>query len=141
MRQTDDLIDCGNFSSRGYLPLIRKDSVNHMHGPAVCVKEGLPFARHFSLENSVDSYYVFDWLYFIQCLTFFFSIDHLLHLYALFFNAILSNIDEALLINPFAKVFVFGDFNIHYKNWLTYSGGTDRPGELCYNFCISNDLT
>ena len=23
----------------------------------------------------------------------------------------------------------------------TYSGGTDRPGELCYNFSISNDLT
>ena len=38
-------------------------------------------------------------------------------------------------------MFVFGDFNIHHKNWLTYSGGTDRPGELCYNFSISNDLT
>ena len=23
----------------------------------------------------------------------------------------------------------------------TYSGGTDRPGELCYNFSASNDLT
>ena len=23
----------------------------------------------------------------------------------------------------------------------TYSSGTDRPGELCHNFCISNDLT
>ena len=38
-------------------------------------------------------------------------------------------------------MFVFGDFNVHHKNWLTYSGGTDRPGELCYNFSISNDLT
>ena len=38
-------------------------------------------------------------------------------------------------------MFVFGDFNIHHKDWLTYSGGTDRPGELCYNFSISNDLT
>ena len=26
-------------------------------------------------------------------------------------------------------------------NWLIYSGGTDRPGELCYNFSIYNDLT
>ena len=26
-------------------------------------------------------------------------------------------------------------------DWLTYSGGTDRPGELCYNFSISNNLT
>ena len=33
------------------------------------------------------------------------------------------------------------DFNVHHKDWLTYSGGTDRPGELCYNFSISNDLT
>ena len=32
-------------------------------------------------------------------------------------------------------------FNIYHKDWLSYSGGTDRPGELCYNFCISNDLT
>ena len=28
-----------------------------------------------------------------------------------------------------------------FKDWLTYSGGTDRPGELCTNFSISNDLT
>ena len=38
-------------------------------------------------------------------------------------------------------MFVFEDFSVHYKDWLTYSGGTDRPGELCYNFSISNDLT
>ena len=57
------------------------------------------------------------------------------------FDSISSNIDEVLSINPSANVFVFGDFNIHHKDWLTYSGGTDRPGELCYNFSISNDLT
>ena len=49
--------------------------------------------------------------------------------------------DEVLSINPSANIFVFGDFNVHHKDWLTYSGGTDRPGELCYNFSISNDLT
>ena len=48
-----------NFSVRGYLPLIRKDSVTHMHGLAVYVKEGLPFARDLSLENSADSYLCF----------------------------------------------------------------------------------
>ena len=57
------------------------------------------------------------------------------------FDSISSNIDEVLSINPSANVFVFGDFNIHHKNWLTYAGGTDRPGELCYNFSIPNDLT
>ena len=57
------------------------------------------------------------------------------------FDSISSNIDEVLLINSSANVFVFGDFNVHHKEWLTYSGGTDRPGELCYNSSISNDLT
>ena len=51
----DDSIDSGNFSVRDYLPLIRKDSSAHMHGLAVYVKEGLPFAWDVSLENSADS--------------------------------------------------------------------------------------
>ena len=57
------------------------------------------------------------------------------------FYSISSNIDQILLINPSANVFVFGDFNVHHTDWLTYSGGTDQPGELWYNFSISNDLT
>ena len=39
----DDSSDSGNFSVRGYLPLIRKDFITYMHGLAVYVKEGLPF--------------------------------------------------------------------------------------------------
>ena len=27
------------------------------------------------------------------------------------------------------------------KDWLTYSGGTDTPGEFCYNFSILNGCT
>ena len=57
------------------------------------------------------------------------------------FDSISSSIDEVLSINPSANVFVFGDFNVHHKDWLTYSGRTDRHGELCYNFSISNDFT
>ena len=48
---------------------------------------------------------------------------------------------DYVLINPSANVFVFGDFNVHPKDWLTFSGGTDRHDELCYNFSISNGLT
>ena len=55
----DESTDSGNFSVRGYLPLIRKDYITHMHDLAVYVKEGLPFARHLSLENSGDSYLCF----------------------------------------------------------------------------------
>ena len=56
----DDSINSGNFSVRDYLPLIRKDSSTHMHGLAVYVKEGLPFAQDLSLENSADSYLCFQ---------------------------------------------------------------------------------
>ena len=45
-------------------------------------------------------------------------------------DSISSNIDEVLSLSPSANVFVFGDFNIHHKDWLTYSGETDRSGEL-----------
>ena len=57
------------------------------------------------------------------------------------FDYVSSNLDEVLSINPSANVFVFRDYNVHHKDWLTYSSGTDQPGELCYNFSISNDLT
>ena len=56
----DDSIDSGNLSVRGYLPLIQKDSGTHMQGLAVYVKEGLPFAWDWSLENSADSYLCFQ---------------------------------------------------------------------------------
>ena len=55
----NDSIGSGNFPVGGYLPLIRKNSGTHMHGLAVYVKEGLPFARELSLENSADSYLCF----------------------------------------------------------------------------------
>ena len=57
------------------------------------------------------------------------------------FDSISFSRDEVLSINLSANVFVFGDFNAHHKDWLAYSGGSDRPGELCYNFSFSKDLT
>ena len=53
-----------------------------------------------------------------------------------------SNIDEILSINPSANVFVFGDFNIHNKDWVTYSG--EELIHLVNSviiFFISDDLT
>ena len=58
-KNLDDSIDSDNFSVRGYLPLIRKDSSTYMHGLTVYVKERLPFTYDLSLENSADSYYCF----------------------------------------------------------------------------------
>ena len=38
-------------------------------------------------------------------------------------------------------MFAFEDLNAHQKDWLAYSSGTDRHGEHCYNFYISNNFT
>ena len=134
----DDSIDCGKFSVRGYLLLIRKDSITHMRDLTVYVKEGLPFAWDLSLANSADSY-----LHFLLALLH--SVSYFFFLYqspslslCTVFNSISSNIDKVLSVNPSTNVFVFGDFNVHHKDWANYSGVTDKPGELCE---ISNDFT
>ena len=121
----DDSIDSGNFSGRGYLPLIRKDSSTHMHGLAVYLKEGLPFARDLCLENSVDSYLCFRLALLHSVSYFFLFYQSPSSTLCMVFDSVSSNIDEVLSINPFANVFVFGDFNVHHKDWPTYSGGTD----------------
>ena len=96
------------------------------------MKEGLLFARNIPLENSADSH-----LCFRQASPH--SVSYFFSLYrspssslCMVFDAISSHIDEVISINPPTNVFVFGDFNAHHKDWLTYPSGTDRPGELCY---------
>ena len=42
-------------------------------------------------------------------------------------------------MNPSANLFVFGDFNVHHKDWFTYSGGTDKSGKLI-NFLSQTTL-
>ena len=111
-------IDSGNFSLRGYLPLIQKDSSTHMHGLAVYVKEGLPFARDLSLENSADSYLCFRLALLHSVSYFFFLFRSPSSALCTVFYSISSNIDEILSINPSANVFVFGDFNVHHEDWL-----------------------
>ena len=129
----DDSIDSGNFSVRGYLPVLRKDSSTPMHGFAVYVKEGLPFARDLSIENFADSYLCFRvaLLHSVSC--FFFLYRSPSPSLCTDFDSILFNINEVLWINPSPNVFFIGDINVHRKDWLTYSSGTDRSGELCYN--------
>ena len=101
----DDSIDSGNFSVRGYLPLIRKDSSTHMHGLAVYVKEGPPFARDLSLENSSDSYLCFRLALLHSVSYFFFLYRSPSSALCTVFDSVSSNIDEVLLINPSANVF------------------------------------
>ena len=136
----DNSIDSGNFSVRGYLPLIRKDSSTDMHGLTVYVKEGLPFARDLSLEKLCRFLLMFSIGFTLLNVLLLFPLSITFFIFVHGFDSISCNIDEVLSINPSAA-FVFGDFNVHHKDWLNYSGGTDRLGELCYNFSISNDIT
>ena len=55
-----------------------------MHGLAVYVKEGLPFAQDLSLENSADSYLCFRLALLDSVSYYFSSIDDLLRVYAQF---------------------------------------------------------
>ena len=70
----NDLTDSGNFSVRHFLSLIRKDSITHMHGLAVYVKEGLLFVHDLSLENPVYSCLWF-WLALLHSVFYFFFFD------------------------------------------------------------------
>ena len=81
-----------------------------MHGLAIYVKEGLPFSRDLSLENSEDSYLCFQ-------LTLLHSVSYFFSLYqspssslCMVFDFISSNIDDVLF---------------DHKDWFTYFGGTD----------------
>ena len=123
------LILCKGLSSFNPLSSL---NVTRMH-----VKEGLPFAWDLPLENSQGSYWSFR-LALLHSMSYFFFFyrSPSSSLYTVF-DSTLSNIDEVLSIN-LSAVFFFGDFNVHHKDWLTYSGGTDRPGELYRNFSISN---
>ena len=95
-----------------------------MRGLAFYVK-GLPFPQDLSLENSADSYLCFQLASFHLVSYFFFLCQSPSSALCMVFGSISSNIDEALSINPSANAFVFGDFNVHHKDWLTYSGGTN----------------
>ena len=102
--------------------------------------EALPFPRDLSLENSADSYLGFR-------LVLLHSVSYFIFFYGSPYSSLLTvfvassyNINEVLSINS-SNGFLFGGINVRHKDRLTYSGGTDRPGEVCYNFSISNKLT
>ena len=104
---------------------------------SLCERRTSFFVPDIPLENSGDSYLFLTG--FISSVSSFSSIDHLLCCYVQFF--VLFHLTFHLLNNPSANVFVFGDFNVHHEDWLTYFGRTERLGELCYNFFYLKWLT
>ena len=123
----DDSIDFGNFSVMGYLLLCEGRTSFCMRLISRKLYKDFYLCLRLALLQQVPHFFFLYWSPFLSLCT--------------VFDSISSNIDKFLSINPSANVFVFGDFNVHHINWLIYSGGSDRTGELCYNFSISNDLT
>ena len=111
----DDSIDSGNFFVMGYLPSIQKDSITHIHGLALYVREAPMFLTSFTT---------------LSVLLLFPLLSAFCNSLCMDFDSISFNIDKFLSVNPSDNVFVFGDFLAHYKDWLTYSGRTDRPDEI-----------
>ena len=72
---------------------------------------------------------------FIWCLTSFSSINYLLcALFLVLFHLTQMKFCKSthLLMHLSLETLI----NIYHKVWVTYSGGTDRSGELCYNFSL-----
>ena len=107
-----------------YLPLIQKDSITQVHGLAVFVKE-TSFCTGLVSRKLHRLLLIFSTGFTSLTVSFFFIYRSPSSSCMLFYS-ISSNIDEVLKINPSANVFLFGDFNVDHKDWITYSGRTDR---------------
>ena len=110
-----------------------------MHGLAVYVKEGLPFARDLSLENSADSYLCFRLALLHSVPYFFFLYGPPSSSLSTIFYSVSSNIDEVLSITHLLMLLSLETLMSIIK------AGLPILVELInllnsYNFSISTDL-
>ena len=124
-KNLDNSIDSGSLSVKGYLPLIQKDSSTHMHGFIVYVKEELPFCTGLISRKLYRFLLMFSTSFTSLSALLLFPLSITFFVFCTVFHSIISNIDEVLSINTSANAFAIGDVNVHHKDWLTYSGGTD----------------
>ena len=130
----DESIDSGNFSVKYYLPLIQKNSTTQYAWSCSLCEGRTYFCMGLISRKFCRFLLVFDWLYFTQVSYFFFHYQRLSASLYTVLDSISCNIDEVLSKNPSANVFVFGDFNDHHKDWLTYCiYASERPGRS-FNF-------
>ena len=116
-----------------------------MHGFAVYVKEGLPFARDLSLENSADSYLCFRLALLHSLSYFFFLYQSPSSSLFMVFDSISSNIDEVLihtdlpilveLIDLVNSVIIFLS-QMTLLKWLTFLLGSQTVILLVLHFWI-----
>ena len=56
-------------------------------------------------------------------------------------DAVSSNLDKALILQPSADIMVCGDSNAHNTTWLRDSHTTDVAGLFCQEFTMAQQLT
>ena len=56
-------------------------------------------------------------------------------------EAVPSNTDKALILQPSANIMECGDFNAHNTEWLCHSHTTDVAGLFCHEFAMAPHLT
>ena len=56
-------------------------------------------------------------------------------------EAVSSNVDKALILQPSANIMVCDDFNALNTEWLSHSHTTDVAGLFCQEFAMVQDLT
>ena len=114
-----DLPDPGNYSMMSRLPLIWKDyACSHAWSCGLC-EEGTSFYAGL-VSRKLWGFLRFQ-LALLHSLSYFFCRYRSPSPSCIIFDAISFNIDEFFWINPSANLLISGDFNIHHKDWLTYT--------------------
>ena len=110
------------------------------HGLAVFAKPGLPLVRLTEYEDSNHEFLSFA-CHLEQTTHLLFFLYRSPSATSDIFDVISDKIDSLLTKYPSAKVSVFGDFNVHNKEWLTFSRTSDSNGKAAEDFALSQNLT
>ena len=126
----------------GYNTLVTKhDQLNrHMHRLGIYTKLGLPCARDPRYEVS-DQPFMCIRVALVHTTAYIFFLYRPSNDNLAVVNNISDKIDQLLTENPSASIHLCGDFNVHNKDWLTFSNKITREGLECQNFAIAHNLT
>ena len=120
----DDSIDFGNFSIRG------SERFSYSYEWSCSLWErGASFYKELISRKLPAFLFMFSTDFTSFSVLFFFPLS-ITFIFMSMFDTVLSNINEVISINISANGFVFGDFNVCHRDWITGSGGTDSPGNV-----------
>ena len=123
----------------GYSKIHTKGDPRKGHGLAAYIKDGFPCGRVSVFEDPNAPFMCFR-VSLAQGNTFIFTLYRPQNDGVHVFQKIAENIDSILLDYPFASFHIFGDFNVHNKEWLIHSNKTSSEGRFCHDFALCYGL-